>query len=95
MGKFKSWEEIEKGFNFTEEETLQMEIEKQIIETIIKTRKENNMSQQELSKKTGIAQPAIARIESGKHSISTNTLIKLLVPMGYTLKIVPIDRKLN
>ena len=53
------------------------------------------LSQRDLSEKTGIKQSAIARIEKRRCSPSASTLIKLLVPMGYTLRIVPINEKKN
>ena len=53
----------------------------------------HNMTQRELSQKSGVIQPTIARIEKMKTSPQTSTLIKLLYPLGYTLKVVPIKRK--
>ena len=91
MSKFKNWKEFEKELNFTEEETIEMELEKQLIETIIEARKKAKMTQRELSEKTKIKQPSIAKIESLARSPQAITLIKLLYPLGYTLKIVPID----
>lgn len=93
MSNFKKWEEIEKNFNFSPEEDAEMELEMEIIKATIEARKKKNLSQEELSKKTGIKQPTIARLESGTHSPTTNTLIRILYPMGYTLKVVPIKRK--
>ena len=45
----------------------------------------------ELSEKSGVKQPAIARIERGVNSPQTRTLLKLLFSMGYTLKVVPLE----
>ena len=39
----------------------------------------------------GLKQPAIARIESHRSVPRVDTLLKLLVPLGYTLKIVPLE----
>ena len=38
---------------------------------------------------SGVKQPIIARIETGKSIPQVSTLIKLLVPLGKTLAIVP------
>lgn len=46
------------------------------------------MTQRELSEKSGVKQPSIAKIEKFAHSSQVNTLIKLLYPMGYTIKTV-------
>ncbi|MBR2704362.1 MAG: helix-turn-helix transcriptional regulator [Clostridia bacterium] len=90
MSKFKTWKELEKELNFTPEEDEEMKLELDIIKTLIEVRKNTNLTQRELSEKTGIKQPSIAKIESLAHSPQTSTLIKLLYPMGYTLKIVPL-----
>lgn len=63
------------------------------IKATIEARKKNNLSQRDLSKKTGIKQPAIARIESQNRSPKISTLLKILYPMGYTLKVVPLKKK--
>lgn len=93
MSKFKNWKELEKELNFTEEENMEMQLEMELIEATINARKKANLTQRELSEKSGVVQPSIAKIESLKRSPQVTTLIKLLYPMGYTLKIVPIKRK--
>lgn len=62
-----------------------------IINATIEAQKNNNLTQIDLSKRTRIKQPVIARIEKYVNSTQISTLIKLLYPMGYTLRIVPID----
>lgn len=62
-----------------------------IIKATIEARKKNKLTQRELSKKSGITKSVIARIEKCVNSPQTNTLIKLLYPMGYTLRVVPLD----
>ncbi len=88
-----NWEEFEKKLNITPEEEEEIELEMDIIRKTIEARKKVKLSQTELSNKTGIKQPAIARIEKGIHSPTTNTLIKMLYPMGYTIKVVPLKNK--
>ena len=88
-----TWEEVEKSLNITPEQEAEIQLEMDIIRATIDARKNANLSQRELSKKTGIKQPAIARIESRSSSPQISTLIKLLYPIGYTLKIVPLDNK--
>ena len=95
MSKLKRWEDIEKDFEFTPEENAQMELELEIIRATIEARKNANLTQKQLSEKSGIKQPSIAKIEKLTHSPQTITLIKLLYPMGYTLKVVPIKPKEN
>ena len=86
-----TWEDVKKNLNFTPEEEAEIQLEEDIIEATIKARKKANLSQRELSKLTGIKQPAIARIESHSRSPQAATLIRLLYPMGYTLRVVPLN----
>ena len=56
-------------------------------------RNEHKITQKQLEELSGIKQPMIARIENGDTMPRVDTLLKLLEPMGLTLKIVPIKRK--
>ena len=87
------WNDVKKELNFTETEKEEMRLEMELIEKAIKVRKEAYLTQRELSEKSGVVQPSIAKIERGVRSPQTTTLIKLLYPMGYTLKVVPIKKK--
>lgn len=91
MDKELSWEEVKENLKLSDEEKAEIQLEEDLIEAIIEARKKNNLSQRELSDISGIKQPAIARIERGNRYPQTNTLIKLLYPMGYTIRVVPID----
>ena len=87
------WEEFEKELNITKEQEEEIRLEMEIIEASINARESKKISQRELSKLSGIKQPAIARIEKRVNSPSISTLIKLLYPMGYTLKVVSLEEK--
>lgn len=89
--RFTEWKDFEKELNITPEQEIEIRLETDIIKATIEARKKNKLTQRDLSKKTGITQPVIARIEKCVNSPQTNTLIKLLYPMGYTLKVVPLD----
>lgn len=93
--KFKNWEDFEKELNITPEQEAEIQLEMDLIKAIIETRKKSKLSQRKLSEKTGIKQPAIARIERRSRSPQVTTLIKLLYPMGYTIRIVPLEEDKN
>ncbi len=95
MGKFKNWKDIKKELEegFTEEDFDEIELEKQIIRATIEARKKSNLTQQELSEMSGIIQPSIAKIENFARTPQYTTLMRLLRPMGYTLKVVPLNKK--
>ena len=92
MSKFKNWKKIKKELNFTPEEKEEMKLEMELIEATIEARKKANLTQRDLSEKSGIIQPSIAKIERMKHLPQTTTLLKLLRPLGYTLKVVPLEK---
>lgn len=87
------WEEYSKALKFTIEEQKIIDLEYEIIKATIDIREKSKTSQRLLSKITGIKQPAISKIEKHKNSPQLNTILKLLTPLGYTLEVVPIDKK--
>ncbi len=52
------------------------------------------VSQAELGEMSGIKQPVIARLESGKSIPRLDTLLKILAPLGKTLKVVDLAGEL-
>jgi len=86
-----SWKEVKNELNITSEQEAEIQLEMDIIEATIEARKKNKLTQRELSKISGVQQPVIARIEKCVNSPQTSTLIKLLYPMGYTLRVVPLE----
>ncbi len=91
----KNWKEVRKEVikDFTPEELEEIELEKEVILATIEARKKAGLTQQELSEKTGIIQPSIAKIERFSRVPQYTTLIKLLYPLGYTLRVVPLEKK--
>ncbi|MBR3229407.1 MAG: helix-turn-helix transcriptional regulator [Bacilli bacterium] len=67
-------------------------LEQDFISDFIKLRKDNNLTQQKLSDLSGVIRETIARIEAGITSPQINTLIKILKPLGYTVKIEKIEK---
>ena len=87
----KSWSKVKKELDISPEQEAEIQLEEDIIEATIEARKKNKLTQRELSKISGVKQPVIARIEKYVNSPQTSTLIKLLYPMGYTIRVVPLD----
>jgi len=89
---FKVWDaELEKEF-FTPEEVAENKFRAKLICELIEARQEQGISQRDLEALSGVKQSAIARLESGLSSPTLETLLKVLVPMGKTLAIVPIPK---
>ena len=62
---------------------------------MIEAREAKGLSQRELAELSGVKQPAIARMESMKSTPQIDTLIKVLIPLGYTLEIVPLKQSIQ
>ena len=76
-----------------EYEAIQPELD--VIRAMVDARNSVNMTQKELSERTGISQADISKIENGTRNPSLNLLKRLAEGMGMTLKIefVPKDSK--
>ena len=78
---------------FVKNETQVNELQYNLIKDFVLIRKNANLTQEELAAKTDIIRTTVARIEAGMNSPQVITLLKLLEPLGYTLKIVPLEKK--
>lgn len=74
-----------------EKEKLLQDLEYDLLTNFIRLRKEKNLTQQELANLSGVVREKIAKIENGLNSPQINSLIKILEPIGYTIKIMPIN----
>lgn len=63
------------------------------IKEFTRFRKENNLTQDLLSKFSGVSRVKIARIEAGISSPSILSLLEILGPIGYTIKIEKVRKK--
>ena len=87
-----TWKEFRKELNITEEEEKVIEMEKELIRSMVAIREEQGLSQAELAKKCNVKQPTIARMEKDAHSPQIDSLLRVLAPLGYTLQIVPMKK---
>ena len=95
MGKNfrETWNERMKVPEFKKEWDA-LEPEYQIIRVMLNSRAEKSLTQQQLSKITGIPQADISRLENGNANPSLRTLQRLAEGMGMKLKLefVPVNR---
>lgn len=87
-----SFDEFEK-IHYTNEEIHESTYRASYICMLADLRNEHKITQKQLEALSGIKQPMIARIENGDSIPRVDTLIRLLEPMGLTIKIVPIENK--
>ena len=74
----------------SKEDLEAIRLEKELILKLVEARESMGLSQRDLAAMTGLKQPAIARYESLRSTPRLDTLLKVLIPLGYTLSIVPI-----
>lgn len=87
-----TWDNLRKEFDLSEEDKRIIELEKNLIRTLVAIREENGITQSQLAELCGVKQPTIARLEKSLHSPQLDSILKVLVPLGYTLQIVPIKK---
>ena len=89
-----NWKDVRKELSITPGEENIIELEKDLLRTMVSIREEQGLSQADLAAKCNVKQPVIARMEKAIHSPQINSLLKVLVPLGYKLQIVPIEKTL-
>lgn len=76
----------------TPDEIAESDLRVALIGELIKARKEKGISQKKLEELSGVKQPIIARMEKGTTSPQIDTILKILLPLGKTLAIVPLEK---
>lgn len=84
-----TWKNLRKEFELSEEDEKLIQMEKELIKTMVHIREEKGLTQAGLADICNVKQPMIARLESQAHSPQIDSLLRVLVPLGYTLQIVP------
>ncbi len=79
--------------NYIESSYDPYELNEIFIKEFIRFRKENNLTQDLFSKFSNVSREKIARIENRSHSPSVLSLLKILGPIGYTIKIEKVKKK--
>ncbi len=87
-----TWKELKNELDITDEEEKVIKMEKELIRSMVAIREEQGMSQAELAIKCNVKQPTIARMEKDTHSPQIDSLLRILIPLGYTLQIVPMKK---
>lgn len=88
-----TWKELRQGLNLTAEDEAAIDFEKELIRTMIKIRENQGLSQAQLAAKCKMKQPSLARMEKAAHSPQLDSFLRVLAPLGYTLKIEPLRSK--
>lgn len=92
MSDMTTWKELKNDLSINEENQNAIELEKDLIRTMVAIREEKGLTQAQLAEMCNVKQPVIARMESSVHSPQIDSLLKILTPLGYTLQIVPMRK---
>lgn len=84
-----TWTNLREELNISKEDESIIRLEKELIKTMVKLREEKGLTQVQLAEMCNVKQPTIARMESSIHSPRIDSMLKVLVSLGYTLAIVP------
>ena len=94
MKKYKNFDEMFNDNDYVSEEDREIiNLEVKLIGKMIETREKQGLTQRDLAKISGVKQPAIARIESLRSTPQLDTLLKVLIPLGYSLEIIPLQKE--
>ncbi|MFA7658190.1 MAG: helix-turn-helix domain-containing protein [Candidatus Gastranaerophilaceae bacterium] len=86
-----TWEELEAKLNLTPEEEAEIDFKVKLMGKLLEVRKEKGLTQEKLAEISGLKQSFIARLEKdSKRALQVDTLLKILLPLGYEIDIVPI-----
>lgn len=87
-----TWKTVRQELQLTAEDEDLIRIEKDLIRTLVEIREGKGLTQAQLAKECGVKQPTIARLEKSVHSPQLDSLLRILMPLGYTLQIVPLKK---
>lgn len=82
------WEEVYASsthLNIVETES------RRVISGVVEARHDAGLSQAKLASAAGVKQPVVARLETSVNSPRLDTLLKVLTPLGKTLKVVELS----
>ena len=72
---------------------LESDMRVAIMSELIQARRAQGISQKKLEELSGVSQPVIARMETGKTSPQLDTVLKVLASLGKTLAVVPLEQE--
>ena len=87
--EYNDFHDLVKASDLMKEELHEIKLKNQIIGEIVKSRQGKGITQKELEVISGVKQPLIARIEKGNVDPQITTLLRILLPLGLTLAVVP------
>ncbi len=85
------WSDFKQSLELTKEELSEIDLKVELLGKILAIRKEKGLTQAEFAKLCNIKQEYLVRLEKSKTAPQIDTLLKILIPLGYKLDIVPLN----
>ena len=85
------WSDFKQTLDLSKEELSELDLKVELLGKILAIRKEKGLTQAEFAKLCNIKQEYLVRLEKSKTAPQIDTLLKILVPLGYKLDIVPLN----
>lgn len=85
------WSTFKDSLELSKEEMTEIDLKVELMGKLLSIRKELGLTQAEFADKCNIKQEYLARLERSKSAPQIDTLLKILVPLGYKLDIVPLQ----
>lgn len=94
MENIVTWKNVKNSItSISEDEKREIEVMAEIMGMIVEKRESLKLSQKDLEKLTGIKQGSICRIETMKVRPQLDTLLKIMIPLGLTLGVKPVNNE--
>lgn len=84
------WSTFKDSLELSKEELAEIDLRVELMGKLLDIRKKLGLTQAEFAQKCNIKQEYLARLERSKSAPQIDTLLKILVPLGYKLDIVPL-----
>lgn len=85
------WSDFKQTLDLSKEELSEIDLKVELLGKILAIRQEKGLTQAEFAKLCNIKQEYLVRLEKSKTAPQIDTLLKILVPLGYKLDIVPLN----
>lgn len=85
------WSTFKDSLELSKEEMTEIDLKVELMGKLLSIRKELGLTQAKFADKCNIKQEYLARLERSKSAPQIDTLLKILVPLGYKLDIVPLQ----
>ena len=94
MKKYTNFDEMFNDNDYVSEEDREIiNLEVKLIGKMIEAREKQGLTQRDLAKISGVKQPFLVRLQPPRSTPQLDTLLKVLIPLGYSLEIISLQKE--